>query len=359
MIDGGCLRSTPKRHFVEVGIDSQGHSVRIPASGANVLLSGDAHSGKSYVAGVVAEQLLDLGYRLCIVDPEGDHAAIGERPDTLVLGHNLALPPAADVPLLLRDQSLSLVLNLTSLKRRDAVHYVTDVLARLEEFRAVSGIPHWILVDEAHDFFAPAAEAVDRLGAATGNFLLVTYQPSRLDPVVLDRTGIYLVMKTVAEDERYFATSVIGARGPRDVIGFEALDALRDHRVGMLTMGGDGRGEWRVFVASRRRTVHTHHARKYSDTVLADDKAFRFIEPGGSTIAVAHNMAEFHSLLRTVSAGSLRRHLASGDFSKWVSGVLGDSKMAQCFALVEHSVAAGSPPPRDDLVREVEEHYGL
>ncbi len=39
--------------------------------GRNVLIAGDARSGKSWLAGLLAEQLILHGYSICVIDPDG------------------------------------------------------------------------------------------------------------------------------------------------------------------------------------------------------------------------------------------------------------------------------------------------
>jgi hypothetical protein len=52
---------TPKRRAVLLGKTAEGFDVTLPNSGANVVISGDPRSGKSWIAGLLAEQLIDGG----------------------------------------------------------------------------------------------------------------------------------------------------------------------------------------------------------------------------------------------------------------------------------------------------------
>jgi hypothetical protein len=42
----------------------------------DVLVAGDAMSGKPWVTGLLCEQLILCGYCLCILDPEGDYTSL-------------------------------------------------------------------------------------------------------------------------------------------------------------------------------------------------------------------------------------------------------------------------------------------
>ena len=48
------------------------------------------------MAGLLAEQLIGLGYDLLVFDPEGDYATLGELPGVITLGEH-AIPEADDV----------------------------------------------------------------------------------------------------------------------------------------------------------------------------------------------------------------------------------------------------------------------
>ena len=51
--------------------------------------------------GVLSEQLIEEGYQVCIIDPEGDYAQMRQRPKVVTFGHDLVLPsPGAAARLL-------------------------------------------------------------------------------------------------------------------------------------------------------------------------------------------------------------------------------------------------------------------
>ena len=133
--------------------DADGGPVSVPGSGMHVMVSGDPKSGKSWIAGLITERLLDRGYRLCVLDPEGDYLALAERPEVLAFGDRLTLPPAPTIPGLLERHPFSIVLSLARLPPPDRAGYAMSVLAALEQPRLRTGIPHWIVVDEAQAVF--------------------------------------------------------------------------------------------------------------------------------------------------------------------------------------------------------------
>ena len=57
-----------------------GHEFSLAVRGRNVLVTGDAKSGKSWVAGLLCEQLILHGYCVCVIDPEGDYSSLEGLP---------------------------------------------------------------------------------------------------------------------------------------------------------------------------------------------------------------------------------------------------------------------------------------
>jgi adenylylsulfate kinase-like enzyme len=57
-----------------------------PVRGRNVLIVGDSHSGKSWAAGLLCEQLILQRYSVCVIDPKGDHRGLDVLPGVVTLG---------------------------------------------------------------------------------------------------------------------------------------------------------------------------------------------------------------------------------------------------------------------------------
>ena len=76
----GHQRLCPPRHWVPIGWFEDGSPAMLPGSQSTVLVTGDTGSGKSYLAGLLAERWVDAGYSIFVVDAEGDHVGLAERP---------------------------------------------------------------------------------------------------------------------------------------------------------------------------------------------------------------------------------------------------------------------------------------
>ncbi|HWP58638.1 MAG TPA: HAD-IIB family hydrolase [Candidatus Acidoferrales bacterium] len=357
VIEQGGFIPTPARRAISVGDTEKGQTVRIPASGINIMVCGDPRSGKSWLAGLLAEQLLEQGYGLCILDPEGDYVALSQRPKTVLLGQDIALPSPGALCRLLRDDALSFILNLSSLSLKDQCAYVGCVLSALDSERAASGMPHWVLIDEAHYFFSGASAALPALDRS-GNFIFVTYRPSMITDDICAKVGAYLITGSKIEEERYFLTKLLQARAPADLIPHEALMELEPPRAGLLLDGAAG-PQWQVFVPRERITGHVHHARKYADTLLPSDKAFYFLYTNGAGTVVARSVKEFYRAVQTVPQASLRHHLLAGDFSRWFALVLGDEKVASGLRKIEKVTPNMGLPCREHILAYIEGQYRI
>ncbi|MGZ9271326.1 MAG: helicase HerA domain-containing protein, partial [Candidatus Binatia bacterium] len=332
----------------------EGSEVTLPNSGTNVVISGDPRTGKSWIAGLLAEQLIEERYQICIVDPEGDYAQMGQRPKVVTLGHELALPAPATAARFISNERLSIILTLSSLAPGDQLTYVEQLLAALQSERDAMGMPHWLVIDEAHYFFQTQSPCLKYLTSRTGSFCLVTYRPSLLAGEVYSAIGAHILTTTKVEEERYFVTKILQAHYNLNMAAHSALEALELPRAGLL-LTNSSETRWRVFTRVERITRHAHHSRKYADTRLPDDKAFRFFNAGEPLIA--HNIIEFHQAIKSAPLGSLSYHLSAGDFSRWVGEVMGDQQLARGLRKLERSTPVGATPERAEILAHVEDHY--
>ncbi len=353
LLEQGGIVPTPDRRAVVLGKNAAHADVTLPSSGTNVVISGDPRSGKSWIAGLLAEQLIEAGYRICVVDPEGDYAQMSQLPRVVAFGAELPLIPPAAVARLLGREELSAILVLSSLTAKEQLNYVDQLLALLEETRAHTGSPHWVVVDEAHNFVHAQSCNAKHLGSPTGSFCWVTYRPSLLATGIFDATGAHILTSTTVEEERYFVTELLQARERLRVPAHQALAELEPLRAGLLALG-PGKTPWQVFTPAKRTTGHAHHARKYADTPLPEDKAFRFVDAQGQA---AHNMVEFYRAVERLPLASLSHHLRMGDFSRWVSDVIGDQELASGLRKLERATPAGATPNREEILAHIKDRY--
>jgi hydroxymethylpyrimidine pyrophosphatase-like HAD family hydrolase len=319
----GTVNAEPKRWQVELGTFDDGSPARIPASQRSILVQGASGAGKSYVAGLFAEGLLDLEYTICVLDLEGDHPALGERRGVVTVGGVDGLVPPEHVVRLIRHRLASVVVDLSLEPFETRKAYARTLLAELLERRADTGLPHWIIVDEAHVPLGPEFDAQCLVPRPQG-LCLVTYRPEILCPTAATGHDIEL-----------------DVRSPDVVI---------------LTRPGEPP---RRFHPNRRDTVHVRHWHKYTAVPTAMALRFVFRGPGGPNGRTAGHLAEFDAELRAASDSVVRHHAQAGDFSRWIDDVFRDSTLAQSVAEAEQRLRVGSPPSRTrgEILRALEARY--
>jgi hydroxymethylpyrimidine pyrophosphatase-like HAD family hydrolase len=175
------------RHDLRIGEIAGREPVKIPAHGTCLLVVGPSSSGKSTLTGVLVERLVDAGRSLCLLDPEGDYQTLAELPGVVVLGgkSQAALPNAEELAQLLRRAKSGLVLDLSAMTRAEKATYATQALSTVAAVRGASGIPQWLIVDEAHHVFpAEGSSATELLRPGPEPVCLITLEVDNLAPEI-------------------------------------------------------------------------------------------------------------------------------------------------------------------------------
>ena len=84
LLDGEQRRPSARRH-IRVGTFPDGSPTLLSSTCATVMIVGGSGRGKSYLAGVVIENLLDADYQVLVVDPEGEQSALGGLPNVEII----------------------------------------------------------------------------------------------------------------------------------------------------------------------------------------------------------------------------------------------------------------------------------
>ena len=111
------------------------------------MITGSSGSGKSTVVTALLEQIRDLAYQFCVIDPEGDYS---EFADAVVVGDAKQEPRLAEVRSLLAKPEVSVVVNLLAIDPQERPRFLAKFLPEIAKLRSETGRPHWIVLDEAH-----------------------------------------------------------------------------------------------------------------------------------------------------------------------------------------------------------------
>jgi len=331
----------PRRWDLEVGAGDDGVPVTVPGSRAVVLVSGPSGSGKSSLAGMLAEELVRARDTLLVIDPEGDYAGLGVLPGVRVIDGGGPAPSAPEVARAFRDGVRAIVLDLSLLDRAGRRDAVAGLLPHLAAGRRRGGVPHWLLVDEAHEF----CDVPGMCGPGDGALLAVTYLPGALPAALREAADAEILLPG--------ATGCAGRKGIPEATLAELARRGRGHAVVVR------HGAAALARVAPARCRHVRHWHKYVAAHLPELHRFTFRHPGGApTGAVATNMAAFHDLLRDAPPEVVAHHCACGDPSRWVREVLGDGSLAHRLAAAEALARdAGPEAARAAMLAAIAERY--
>ncbi|RIL01428.1 MAG: hypothetical protein DCC71_17715 [Proteobacteria bacterium] len=364
-LTGAILRGeegvVPRRWRVELGRDADGALVTIPSARVNLLVTGRSKSGKSFFAGMLAERLIGLGYSLCIIDPHGDYASLAPLRGVLGIGNPDGLPLTERVGRIVEHRFGSVLVDLTSLPEEDArCAYLEKLLRQLDAEQRTTGLPHWILWDEAHSHEGDSIALLERLRSPVGGCCLVTYRPQDLPEA--------------ARAEFDYVVALLGGKHAAAGEGPDPLDALAtlysvaldesDAQEGdAILFRPDAPHAPQRFRMGARRSPHVRHWRKYRLARLPADKRFQFRNEAGALRSVAANVQELHQTLRTCDASVLRNHVQRRDLSRWLSDAIQDDQLANDVRTLEREFAQSSRDDgqlqrfRDAAERAIERRY--
>ncbi|MGE3510778.1 MAG: HAD hydrolase family protein [Vicinamibacterales bacterium] len=317
------------RRQLLLGYTDEGEALALAVRGRSVLIAGDTKSGKSWVTGLLCEQLILYGYCLCILDPEGDYVSLEALPGVTVFGGADPLPRPRDLLRALRHPDTSVVIDLSHASHDDKLEYLRTVLPALATLRRHTGLPHRIVVDEAH-YFLHGEDVMTLLDLELSGYTLVTYRASKLHPRVLAAHQAIVVTRESEPDEvDALVTLCSGCEAAPADDWRRLLGNLALGEAVVLPITEEAHGKARRIRLAPRLTPHVRHLAKYVDIPVPHRRAFVFARNGASTGPRARTLREFVEVVERTPDELLDGHVQRGDFSRWVADVFGDYQLAQ------------------------------
>jgi hydroxymethylpyrimidine pyrophosphatase-like HAD family hydrolase len=341
------------RRRVRLGTLSTGEPLELAIRGRNVLIGGDPKSGKSWVAGALCEQLILQRYSLCILDPEGDYTCLEALPGVIVQPLNGKDASFVELERVMRHPDLSLVVDMSMAPQGEKPLLVRQLLESFNRLRRATGLPHRVVVDEAHYFLNPldAPELFDR---ELGGYLLITYRISDLSPDILKASEAAIV--TRVDDRRQALALQALAPGVETTEEWLALVAELAIDEAVLLPGPFESGEsLKRFRVAPRLTAHVRHRQKYADVPVCLEQEFVFTREGRPTGRRARTVRDLLSALPALPDDVVKGHLARGDFRRWIEDVFGDHELG---GAILHLEQGDFLRVRDDLRRAIADRYG-
>ena len=313
------------RRRLLLGHQHNGDAVDLAVRGRTVLIAGEPGTGKSWLAGLLCEQLILQGYCVCIIDPEGDYRSLEALPTVITLGGDDPPPRARDLVRALRHPDVSVIVDLSKISHREKCEYLSTLLPSLVTLRRRTGLPHKILLDEAHYFLA-GKDSCDCIDSELAGYILVTYRVSALEPSI--RTAADNVVIVTRETDPIEAEALRALCHPPPAAAQPPIFAdLATNEAALLTGAEEAHGQIRRFQLAPRLTAHVRHQTKYLDMPVAEGQAFVFATDGRSGPR-ARTLKTFTGFLITMPGDRLEAHLRRHDFSRWIKDVFRDHPLA-------------------------------
>jgi hypothetical protein len=333
-------RQMGRRRLV-LGHEHNGDEVSLAIRGRTVLIAGEPGTGKSWLAGLLCEQSILQGYCLCIIDPEGDYRSLEALPGVITLGGDDPAPQARELIRALRHPDVSVVVDLSKLTHHEKREYLRTLLPLLVTLRRNTGLPHKILLDEAH-YFLSGPDVTQLIDPELAGYIFVTYRVSSL-PAPIRQTADAVVMVTRETDPEE-ARTLLAMCQPHPCTGVspEVFRDLSTTEAALLPGAEEAHGEVRRFQLAPRLTEHVRHRTKYLDMPVLESQAFIFTGDGRSS-GRARTLKEFIGLLVALPADCLTGHLRRHDFSRWIEDVFRDRSLGAHLRKVEAGVETDDP----------------
>jgi hydroxymethylpyrimidine pyrophosphatase-like HAD family hydrolase len=340
---------THARRRLRLGHTEDGREFWLGVKGRNVLVAGDAKSGKSWVAGLLCEQLILQGYCVCVIDPEGDYRTLEGLPGVTLLGGDEPAPSPRELLRALRYPDRSVVVDLSRMPHDEKVRYLRALLPTLNTLRRRTGLPHRILIDEAH-YFLNGDDAGALIDLERNGYTIVTYRASQLPASVLAAAEVIVVTCESNPVEIEALKRCCSQCEGVDTDIWQHRSHLQTGQAAVLPVTEEAGGGLRLFRLGVRLTPHVRHRAKYVDVPVVNDRAFVFKSNGTPASLHARTLRAFVDAIEHSQPRAIDGYLQRGDFSRWIRDVFGDHALAAELAAIEHERRGGA---LEEIVAEI------
>ena len=253
---------------------------------------------------------------------------------------------------LLSQSRQNVVVNLLDVPLADRPLFFASLLPRLQELRAKTGRPHWLILDEAHHLCPHAWQpASDSLPHQLNSALLITVHPNVVSSAILKHVNTMLAVGGAPADTlRQFAEAIREAPPP------SAPATLKNGEVAAWFRQADAEPPFVVEVEPAH-TERRRHSRKYAEGVLTSERSFYFRGREKKLNLRAHNLWMFLQLAAGVDEDTWLHHLHQGDYSRWFREGIGDKILADEVQVIENQKELSPADSRKRIRKAVEKHY--
>jgi hypothetical protein len=339
-----------KRHKILLGRMDSGEDFCIDPYESRLTVAGPSGGGKSTTVAAIMERLVENKYQICLFDPEGDY---DESEQFVTLGGPQRVPGISEILEVLDTMDHSLSINLLGVPLADRPSMFTSLLSRIQELRAKTGRPHWIIVDEAHHLLPATLESANlTIPKELSTFALVTVHPDQVARAILSSTNALIAIGT--DPAKVIAQFSAGAG--KDLHPSTAPVPPKDVGEVIVWPFCETQQTVKVKVVPAKAELRRHR-RKYEAGELGEDKSFYFRGPEGKLNLRAQNMKIFTQLAEGVDEDTWAHHLHQADYSRWLRDAVKDSAIAEEVAKVEKDAQLKPAESRTQILDAIRKHY--
>jgi hypothetical protein len=270
----------------------------------------------------------------------------------MVLGGSEHAPAVSEVPELLEKPGEDVVVNLIGidLKRRPA--FFETLLPRVQELRARTGRPHWILVDEAHHVLPSSWESAGlTVSHRVYGMRLITLEPDRVSPSILSSMDVVIAVGEKPQDTLRIFSETVGVAAPEvHPVSLEQGEAL-------AWFWQEKEPFW--FRSLTPKAERRRHRRKYAEGELPPERSFYFHGREGKLNLRAQNLNVFLQLSDGVDDDTWLFHLKNGDYATWFRRVIKDPELADATTVLQENEKITAQEGRKQVRKELETRYIL
>jgi hydroxymethylpyrimidine pyrophosphatase-like HAD family hydrolase len=336
-----------ERQTVAIARDLEGEPVRLHPKCGGVLIAGTSGGGKSTAATGLIENIVERGFQLCVVDPEGDYADVE---GALVLGDAKSPPRLTEIVELLAKPEQSALVNLLALDTAEKPHFLSELLPALARLRVETARPHWLVIDEAHHLLPSGWSGAPLvLPQEFAAYVLIAVEPEHISAEALQ--GIDYTLALGNEADRVVASFCKAVGQPAPAPLGQPIGR------GQAVFWSRRSEQLRLVSTIHPRREQQRHSRKYAEGELGEDKSFYFRGPDGALNLRAQNLALFLQIAEGIDDRTWLHHLRAGDYSRWVRDKIKDRELADEVATTENDQGLAPSESRKRVKKAIESRY--
>ena len=347
------LQPRLRRHDILLGHKENGGEFCLGPYGTRVAVAGPSGGGKSTVVTAIVERLIQKQYQVCIIDPEGDYDDVSQF---VTLGASDRIPGVSEILEVLKNAGSSISVNLLGVPVSDRPGYFVGLLPRLQELRARTGRPHWIVIDEAHHLLPSELDSASlSIPSSLGSFALISVHPKSVSKALLDTVNCVIAIGPQPGE-------IIAEVNEGSGKAWAMPEPIRESGKGV------GSGEmmvWQLPESNPPEKVTLEpakielrrHKRKYAAGELGEDKSFYFRGPEGKLNIRAHNLNLFAQIAEGVDDDTWSYHLKKHDYSVWLREAVKDDTVADEIAAVEGNANLPPAESRERILETIRKRY--